>query len=107
MDRMSPLDASFIAIEDGNNPMHIGNVAIFEGPPPKYGDVVRMVAGKLNQVPRYRQKVRLVPLQLGRPIWVDDPHFQLLYHIPHTAAPTPGSEEPLRHLDGRSLAHDP
>jgi diacylglycerol O-acyltransferase len=44
--------------------MHIGNVAIFEGPPPRYGDVVRMVAGKLSQVPRYRQKVRMVPLQL-------------------------------------------
>src|SRR5713226_5342779 len=98
MDRMSPLDASFIAIEDDNNPMHIGNVATFEGPPPKYGDVVRMVAGKLNQVPRYRQKVRLVPLQLGRPIWVDDPHFQILYHIRHMAVSASGSDEQLRNL---------
>ena len=40
MDRMSPLDASFLAIEDENTPMHIGNVSIFEGPPPTYGDVV-------------------------------------------------------------------
>src|SRR5258708_13225706 len=107
MDRMSPLDASFIAIEDDNNPMHIGNVATFEGPPPKYGDVVRMVAGKLNQVPRYRQKVKLVPLQLGRPIWVDDPHFQILYHIRHTAVPAPGSDEQLRNLAGRGFAPNP
>src|SRR5258708_17667897 len=106
MDRMSPLDASFTAIEDDNNPMHIGNVAIFEGPPPKSGDVVGMVAGKLNQVPRYRQKVRLVPLQLGRPIWVDDPHFQILYHIRHTAVPAPGSEEQLRNLAGRVFAQN-
>ncbi len=98
MDRMNPLDASFIAIEDDNNPMHIGNVAIFEGPPPKHGDVVRMVAGTLNQVPRYRQKVRMMPLSLGRPVWVDDPHFQILYHIRHTAVPAPGSEGQLRNL---------
>ena len=104
MDRMSPLDASFIAIEDDNNPMHIGNVSIFEGPPPKYGDVVRMVASKLNQVPRYRQKVKMVPLALGRPVWVDDPHFQILYHIRHTAVPAPGSDEQLRNLAGRVFA---
>jgi diacylglycerol O-acyltransferase len=106
MDRMNPLDASFIAIEDDKNPMHIGNVAIFEGPPPTYGDVVRMVASKLDQVPRYRQKVRLVPLALGRPVWVDDPHFQILYHIRHTAVPSPGSEEQLRNLAGRVFAQN-
>jgi WS/DGAT/MGAT family acyltransferase len=104
MDRMNPLDASFIAIEDDKNPMHIGNVATFEGPPPKYGDVVRMVAGKLDHVPRYRQKVREVPLSLGRPVWVDDPHFQILYHIRHTAVPSPGSDEQLRNLAGRVFA---
>jgi diacylglycerol O-acyltransferase len=104
MDRMSPLDASFLAIEDENTPMHIGNVSIFEGPPPTYGDVVRMVASKLPVVPRYRQKVRMVPLQLGRPVWVDDPHFQILYHIRHTAVPSPGSDEQLRNLAGRVFA---
>ena len=49
-----------------------------------------MVAGKLPLVPRYRQKVRFVPLQLGRPVWVDDPHFNLGYHVRHTALPPPG-----------------
>ena len=103
---MNPLDASFMAIEDDNNPMHIGSVAIFEGPAPTYGDVVRMVASKLQLVPRYRQKVRMVPLQLGRPVWVDDPHFQILYHIRHTAVPSPGSEEQLRNLAGRVFAQN-
>ena len=106
MDRMNPLDASFLAIEDDKNPMHIGSVAIFEGPAPTYGDVVRMVASKLPLVPRYRQKVRMVPLQLGRPVWVDDPHFQILYHIRHTAVPSPGSEEQLRNLAGRVFAQN-
>ncbi|MEA2682234.1 MAG: diacylglycerol O-acyltransferase / wax synthase [Chloroflexota bacterium] len=106
MDRMNPLDASFLAIEDDNNPMHIGNVSIFEGPAPSYGDVVRMVASKLPLVPRYRQKVRMLPLQLGRPIWVDDPHFQILYHIRRTAVPAPGDNEELRNLAGRVFAQN-
>src|SRR5258708_20535699 len=97
MDRMSPLDASFIAIEDDNNPMHIGNVAIFEGPPPKYGDVVRMVAGKLNQVPRYPQKVRLAPLQLGRPTWAASPHFHILALIRPPPSPSPPTRRHLPH----------
>src|SRR5205814_1659419 len=87
MDRMSPLDASFIHIEDANNPMHIGSVVVFEGPAPAYGDLVRQVASKLPLVPRYRQKVREVPFQLGRPVWIDDPHFTTLYHIRRTGLP--------------------
>src|ERR1700716_4228243 len=104
VDRMSPQDATFLYVEDANNPMHVGSVLILEGPPPKYGDGVRLVARKLHMVPRYRQKVRIPPLQLGRPVWVDDPHFQILYHIRHTAIPPPGSEEQLRNLAGRVLA---
>ncbi|HEY8740071.1 MAG TPA: wax ester/triacylglycerol synthase family O-acyltransferase, partial [Candidatus Dormibacteraeota bacterium] len=103
---MNPLDASFLAIEDDNNPMHIGNVSIFEGPAPTYGDVVRMVASKLSLVPRYRQKVRMVPFQLGRPVWVDDPNFQILYHIRHTAVPGPGTDDQLRNLAGRVFAQN-
>ena len=106
MDRMNPLDASFLAIEDGKNPMHIGSVATFEGPPPTYGDVVRMVASKLPLVPRYRQKVRMVPFQLGRPVWVDDPNFQILYHIRHTAVPSPGNADQLRNIAGRIFAQN-
>ena len=65
---MSPLDATFLHIEDDKSHMHIGSVAIFEGPPPEYDDLVRMVAGKLPLVPRYRQRVRFVPFDLGRPV---------------------------------------
>jgi diacylglycerol O-acyltransferase / wax synthase len=104
MDRMSPQDASFLWVEDENNPMHVGSVSIFEGPPPSYGDLVRIVVGKLHLVPRYRQKVRFVPYQLGRPLWVDDPHFQVLYHVRQTAVPRPGGDEQLRNLAGRLLA---
>ncbi len=103
MDRMSALDASFFFAESENTPMHVGSVAVFEGPTPSYGDVVRLLLTKLPLVPRYRQRVRSVPLQLGRPLWADDPHFQILYHVRHTAVPSPGSDEQLRNLAGRVL----
>ncbi len=103
MDRMSALDAGFFYAESENTPMHVGSVAVFEGPPPSYGDVVRLLLSKLPLVPRYRQRVRPVPMQLGRPLWVDDPHFQILYHVRHTAVPSPGNDEQLRNLAGRVL----
>jgi diacylglycerol O-acyltransferase / wax synthase len=106
MDRLSPLDASFLHIEDGSpvSHMHIASVAIFEGPPPPYDDLLSMVEGKLPLVPRYRQVVRMVPLNLGRPVWVDDPHFNARYHMRHSALPSPGGEEQLRRLVGRVMA---
>jgi diacylglycerol O-acyltransferase len=106
MDRLSPLDASFLHIEDGSpvSHMHIASVAIFEGPPPPYDDLLAMIEGKLPLVPRYRQVVRKIPLNLGRPVWVDDPHFNSRYHVRHTALPSPGSEEQLRLLVGRVMA---
>jgi WS/DGAT/MGAT family acyltransferase len=104
MDRLSPLDASFLHIEDDVNHMHIGSVGIFEGPPPAYDDVLATVAGRLARVPRYRQKVATVPLSLARPVWVDDPHFTIEYHVRHTALPAPGGEEELRRLVGRVMS---
>ncbi|MGY2004178.1 WS/DGAT/MGAT family O-acyltransferase [Blastococcus sp. SYSU DS1024] len=100
---MSALDSGFYFAESENTPMHVGSVAVFEGPAPTYGDVVRLLLSKLPLVPRYRQRVREVPLQLGRPMWVDDPHFQILYHVRHTAVPSPGNDEQLRNLAGRVL----
>ena len=104
MDRMSPLDASFLHVENAANHMHIGSVGIFEGPAPNYGDFADLVAGKLPLVPRYRQKVRFVPFDLGRPVWVDDSHFNLGYHLRHTALPPPGGDHELRNLVGRLMA---
>ncbi|MCU1460373.1 MAG: Acyltransferase [Acidimicrobiales bacterium] len=104
MDRMSPLDASFLHIEDDNSHMHIASVAVFEGPAPAYRELVDMIAGKLPLVPRYRQKVKFVPLNVGRPVWVDDPHFNIEYHVRHTALPAPGAADQLRNLVGRVMS---
>jgi WS/DGAT/MGAT family acyltransferase len=98
------MDSSFLHVEDAVSHMHIASVGIFEGPPPAYADLVAMINGKLPLVPRYRQVVRFVPLQLGRPVWVDDPHFNIEYHVRHTALPAPGGEAELRRLVGRLMA---
>ncbi|HEY5390071.1 MAG TPA: wax ester/triacylglycerol synthase family O-acyltransferase [Solirubrobacteraceae bacterium] len=101
MEWMSPMDSSFLHIENATTPMHIGAVSIFAGPPPPFADLRAMVEGKLALVPRYRQKVRFVPLAAGPPIWVDDPHFSLDYHLRHTAIPAPGDEPQLRQMASR------
>ncbi|HMD57519.1 MAG TPA: wax ester/triacylglycerol synthase family O-acyltransferase [Solirubrobacteraceae bacterium] len=101
MEWMSAIDSSFLHIENGNTPMHIGGVSIFAGPPPAFEDLREMVAGKLTIVPRYRQKVRFVPLGAGMPVWVDDPHFSLDYHLRHSALPAPGSDSQLRQMAAR------
>jgi diacylglycerol O-acyltransferase len=104
MQTMSPLDASFLHVEDAVTHMHIGSVGIFEGPAPGPGEVRAAIAARLPEVPRYRQKVRFVPLMLGRPTWVDDPHFNLDYHIRRTALPPPGGDQELRNLVGRVMS---
>src|SRR5271154_4861279 len=101
MEWMSPIDSSFLHVENATTPMHIGAVSIFEGPPPPFAELRAMVAGKLDLVPRYRQKVRFVPLASGSPGWADVPHFSLDSPIRHTAPPAPGSEEQLRQMASR------
>jgi WS/DGAT/MGAT family acyltransferase len=81
--------------------MHIGGVLVFEGPPPDWGDYLDHVRSRLHLVPRYRQKLTTPPLETGRPLWVDDPDFNLEYHVRHTALPSPGTEEQLLLLAGR------
>jgi diacylglycerol O-acyltransferase / wax synthase len=106
MQRMSAQDASFLQIENDATPMHVGGVSIFEGPPPPADDFLAMVAGKLAFVPRYRQVVRFVPLAVGRPVWVDDAHFNLGYHVRRTALPEPGGDQELRLLVGRVMSQN-
>jgi diacylglycerol O-acyltransferase len=100
-DRLSATDASFLAQERANSHMHVGAVLIFEGPAPAGDDFLTHIRSRLHQVPRYRHKLAFPPLETGRPIWVDDPSFNLEYHVRNTALPAPGSEEQLRALAAR------
>ncbi len=104
MERMNSLDAVFVAAEDSVNHMHIGSVAIFDGPPPPFGDVRAVIASKLPLVPRYRQRVREAPLSIGRPLWIDDVHFSLDYHLRATALPSDTEGRALERLVGRVMS---
>jgi diacylglycerol O-acyltransferase len=101
LDRLSSIDASFLTNESSSSHMHVGAVLIFEGPPPRYEDFLGHVRSRLDLVPRFRQKLAFPPFEAGRPLWIDDPAFNLTYHVRHTALPEPGSEDQLRRLTGR------
>ena len=104
MEVMSPLDTAFLRLESRSTSLHIGSVGIFDGPPPTAEQVHAAFTAKLHLVPRYHQRVREVPLRLGRPVWVEDPTFDLGYHLRHTALPRPGSDAQLRELVGRLMS---
>ena len=103
-DRLTGLDASFLYLESNETSMHVASTTVFEGPPPGYNEFSEHIASRLHLVPRFRQKVRFVPMGQGRPIWVDDPHFNLGYHVRHTSLPPPGTEQQLRVLAARLFA---
>src|SRR4051794_33503813 len=84
--------------------MHIGGIIILDGPPPPFEDLREHVGSRLPLVPRYRQKLAAPPLGLGRQLWIDDPAFNLDYHLRHTALPRPGGDDALRRLVGRLFA---
>ena len=100
-DRLTPLDASFLHLEDESAPLHVAAMLIFEGPAPAYDDFVEHVESRLHLVPRYRQRLARVPLDQGRPVWVDDERFDVRFHVRATALPRPADEETLRVLGGR------
>jgi WS/DGAT/MGAT family acyltransferase len=106
-DRLSALDASFLAYEAPNVHMHVGSVAIFDGAPllTPTGELdierIRGLAGPaLRRSARFRQRAVRVPWFQGW-VWVDDPGFNLDYHLRHTAIPEPGNERQLKRLAGR------
>ena len=106
-DRLSPLDASFLFAEDRTRAMHVGGVMTFAPPGGAEFDMeafAALIGRRLGLVPRYRQKVREVPGHLGLPVWVDDPDFDLDYHVRRSALPRPGTDEQLRALVGRLIA---
>ncbi len=104
MDKLSALDAEFLHLEDGSVQMAIAGACVFADPPPALADLEALVSAKLHRIPRYRQRVRTVPFELGRPVWVDDPDFDLGYHVRHTALPSPGDDATFCRLMGRIMS---
>jgi len=109
-DHLTFLDNSFLIMEGPNSPMHVAGTATYEGgaligPDGAVDiDTIRAyVSSRLHLIPRYRQRLAYLPLQ-SRPIWVDDTHFNIHYHVRHTALPRPGDERQLKRLAARIMA---
>lgn len=106
-ERLSAQDNSFLVAEKANVPLHVGAVAIYE-----LGELrsdsggvdirkfKQALEAQLHRLPRYRQKLQWVPIE-NRPVWVDDPHFNLDYHVRHAALPRPGGIDDLKRLTAR------
>jgi WS/DGAT/MGAT family acyltransferase len=101
VDRLTSIDASFLAQERDGSHMHIGGVLLFAGDAPEKAELAGYIESRLHLVPRYRQKLSFPRFEMGRPLWVDDPSFNIGYHVRHTALPAPGSVEQLRLLVSR------
>jgi WS/DGAT/MGAT family acyltransferase len=100
-ERLSGLDTSFLHLERSGAHMHVASTSVFKGEAPTHEEFRDHIASRLHLVPRFRQKLRFVPFNQGRPVWVDDPHLNLDYHVRLTALPAPGSDEQLRNLAAR------
>jgi WS/DGAT/MGAT family acyltransferase len=90
-------------MEEGGAHMHIGALAVFAGPPPSAEAFRAHIDARLPRLPRYRQRVQEMPLGTGRPVWVEDEHFRLDYHVRHTALPAPGGDRELLNLVDRVI----
>ncbi|MGA9359527.1 MAG: wax ester/triacylglycerol synthase family O-acyltransferase [Mycobacterium sp.] len=105
--RLSPADASFYRLENTATPMYVGSLSILRRPRAglSYETLLATVEQRLPQIPRYRQKVRgLMVAPMARPVWIDDPDFDITYHVRRSALPSPGSDEQLHELIARLAA---
>ncbi|MFN2625155.1 MAG: wax ester/triacylglycerol synthase family O-acyltransferase, partial [Mycobacteriales bacterium] len=102
-DRLSALDVSFLYLESPTTPMHVGGVAIFDAPESgfDYDALAELVRRRIALVPRYRQKIKFIPGKLGNPVWVDDPAFDVTFHVRRSSLPKPGNEDQLKELVAR------
>lgn len=103
-DRLSALDTSFLHLEGPTTPMHISSLGIYEGPIPPPQELRQALAERLHLIPRFRQRVVPTPFNQHRPLWIDDPAFDLDGHLRHIALPAPGTEEQLMELCGSLLS---
>lgn len=109
-ERLSAQDQSLLDIENATTHMHVASINIFEAGPLRTRDgginvdlYKRAVQSKLHRIPRFRQRLHWTPIE-SRAVWVDDPAFNLDYHIRHTALPRPGDDDQLKRLCGQILS---
>ncbi|CAB4686197.1 MAG: wax ester/triacylglycerol synthase family O-acyltransferase [Actinobacteria bacterium] len=104
--RLRPRDLAFLAAESTSTPMHNATVEIFDPADSgfDYDRLVELISDRISFVPRYRQRLQAIPGHLANPVWVDDPAFDLGYHVRRSALPRPGSPDQLRDLVARIVS---
>lgn len=103
-ERLSAVDASFLYAESPVSHMHVGSLTIFENVGLTESELNAHIESRLHFVPRFRKKLAWVPAALGLPAWVDDPHFDLRFHVRYTGLPRPGGEREALQLMGRVMS---
>ena len=108
--RLSGMDRSFLVFEDDATHMHISATIVLESDPVSREDgsididrIRRYVASRLHRIPRFRQRLAYTPIE-NHPVWVDDAHFNIQYHVRHTSLPRPGDDRQLKHLAARVMS---
>ncbi len=108
-DRLTQLDNSFLVYEDAQPEcaMHVASTQIHDARPLRLDDgaldierIQEYVLSRLDRIPRYRQRLARTPIE-GHPVWVDDPTFNIRYHVRHSRLPHPGNERQLKRMVGR------
>ncbi|WP_203336094.1 WS/DGAT/MGAT family O-acyltransferase [Nocardioides limicola] len=104
--RLRPQDLSLLALESPATPLHNVTVEILDPADSGFdhGALLQLIEDRIAFVPRYRQRLHRIPGGLAPPIWLDDPDFDLGYHVRRSALPRPGSEEQLRELVSRIMS---
>src|SRR5438067_332689 len=103
-ERLSAQDSSFLYAESPVAHMHVGSLVVFEDRGITEERLDEHIRGRLHLVPRFRKKLAWVPGDQGRPVWVDDPLFDLRFHLRHTGLPRPGGMEQALRLAGRVMS---
>ena len=99
MQQLTGLDAAFLALETANSTGHVGGVCILDPTDaPKRLDLetlTELMAQRIALVPVLRRRLMHVPFGLDQPYWIDDPDFDIEYHVREIALPHPGSDAQL------------
>ncbi|MGH3348195.1 MAG: wax ester/triacylglycerol synthase domain-containing protein, partial [Nocardioides sp.] len=105
-ERLRPRDLAILALESPTTPMHNATVEVFDPADSGFDHdrLLDLIADRISFVPRYRQRLQPVPGRLANPVWLDDPHFDLAYHVRRSALPRPGTMDQLRELVARIVS---
>lgn len=95
MQQLQGMDASFVALEQRNTPMHIGSILIYDpatapGGFVRFKDILAFFKSRMQLSKTMRQRLVKVPFGIDYPYWIEDPDFDLEYHVRHVALPKPG-----------------